>query len=52
MIVIKFKVKNNKKYKFEVIIYNVIYTKELKLDYLLKLYYLIFYKDYLKKKST
>ena len=42
--------KNSKNYKVKAIYNSTIYTRELKLDYLPTLYYLIFSKNYQKKK--
>ena len=42
---------NNKKYKVEVIIDSIVYTKEIE-GHLPSLYYLVFWKSYLEKKST
>ena len=41
-----------KKDKVEVIWGNAVYIIELKMSYLLELYYLIFEKDYLEEKNT
>lgn len=43
---------NSKKYKMKAIYNSAIYRKKLKSGYLLVLYYLIFWKEYLEKKST
>lgn len=43
---------DNKKYKVEAISNSAVYAKELKLDYLLRLYYLVFWKSYLKEENT
>ena len=43
---------NSKKYKVKVIQNSTIYIKKFKSSYLLKLYYLVFWKSYLKKKNT
>ena len=42
---------NNKIYKIDAICNNTVYARESKLSYLLEYYYLIFWKDYLKKKN-
>ena len=44
--------KNSKKYKTEIIYNNIVYTRELELSHLLRLYYLVFAKDFLKKENT
>lgn len=48
---LKFNISNNKKYKIEIIKNSAIYTKKAK-RYLLELYYLVFYKNYLENKNT
>lgn len=50
---INFNVGNNKdgKYKVKTIRNNIVYVKE-SLGHLLRLYYLVFWKDYLKKKIS
>ena len=42
---------NSKKYKVETIYNNAIYIKKL-INYLLELYYLVFYKNYQKEENT
>lgn len=44
-------VKNNKKYKIELICNNKIYNIEFEIDYILSFYYLVFLKIYLKDKN-
>lgn len=46
----KFNIRNDKKYKIEVIYDNKIYIKEV-IKQLLRLYYLVFLKNYLKDKN-
>lgn len=46
-----FKISDNVKYKIEVIWDKVVYTKELKVEHLLRLYYLILQKNYSKKNT-
>ena len=43
---------NSKEYKVKAICNSTVYTRESKSGYLLKLYYIIFSKDYLEEKST
>ena len=51
--IIKLNVSNNSKnYKIEAICDCVVYAKKSKSNYLLELYYLVFWKDYLEKKNT
>ena len=42
---------DSKKYKVKIIWNSVVYTKESKLGYLSGLYYLVFWKKYLKEKN-
>lgn len=49
---IEYQTANNKKYKIEEVWNNTIYIKKLEINYILGLYYLIFWKDYPKKKNT
>ena len=44
--------KDSGKYKVEAIWDSTVYAKESKLGYLPRLYYLVSWKDYLKKKNT
>lgn len=51
--IIEFEDNNNKKkYKIKRIWENTVYAKELAVGYLSNLYYLVFSKDYPKKKNT
>lgn len=43
-------INKNRKYKIKVIKNSIVYTKKLKIRHLLMLYYLVFLKNYLKKK--
>lgn len=52
MIILNFKVCNRNKYKMKTILNDVVYRKELKIVYLLELYYYILFKDYLKEESN
>lgn len=47
---LEFNIGNNKKYKIETIIDNIFYTKITK-NYLPIFYYLVFWKNYIKKKT-
>lgn len=50
--IIKLKTNNSKKYKIEIIYNSIVYIKELKLGYLSKFYFLIFWKEYLEERNT
>lgn len=48
----QFEVSNNKIYEIDDIWNSAVYAKELVIKYLLKFYYLIFWKNYSKKENT
>ena len=49
IIKLNFNIRNSQKYKVKAILNSILYKKELKINYLPKLYYLIFLISYLKK---
>lgn len=48
----KFEVSDNKIYEIKAIWNNTVFTKKSEIEYLLRLYYLVFWKKNLKEKST